>query len=242
MRWALIFAVYTAMSGAVPAQSLTVFSESFDSENGGVSAENYTAYSSIQYRFGTPSYDLVRNGDGGVFCRGASGSCLALNADLGVPNGELITRNSFAFSSGDIVTLSIYASGDQLGGQRDELGLGFAFSDNLRTRDARVSGGFGNFVVRPGVSLSAGFGWGDLVDSLQPFQLYALSFEAVDSGLVRPLLLAGYIGDAFGPIIDDFALDIRSPAGVSEPANWALMVAGLGFLGGAIRARRRSKK
>ena len=44
--------------------------------------------------------------------------------------------------------------------------------------------------------------------------------------------------DNIGPLLDNVRLDVSA---VPEPATWAMMLLGLGFVGGAMRSRRRKQ-
>lgn len=235
-----MFAVtLAAVLVAVPASASTVFSETFDAENGGGSAANYTGFSTLQYRFGPSEADLIRNGDGGIACAGGAGSCLALDGTRAGGGYEIWTRNAYAFNPGDTVTFKLDVGGNANSVSPDLFSFGVSFDGNLVVRDVTLTDRNGTFVIAAGDFFSSGFGSGQAVKGSDPFFTYALSFTAVSAGMVRPVFgIPGlFVGsdDAIGPVADNLLLDID--AAIPEPASWALMIAGFAMTGGAVRRR-----
>lgn len=74
-----------------------------------------------------------------------------------------------------------------------------------------------------GANTRANMGW----------QTYSYTFRAASTSTT--LTFESATNTAFGPALDQVAI-----AAVPEPASWALMIAGVGFTGGALRTRRRN--
>lgn len=54
--------------------------------------------------------------------------------------------------------------------------------------------------------------------------------------------LAGLGGSSVGAVLDDFTYDdMPGTNAIPEPATWAMMIAGMGAIGGALRRKRRAK-
>ncbi|HZV18639.1 MAG TPA: PEPxxWA-CTERM sorting domain-containing protein [Sphingobium sp.] len=91
------------LMATAPAHAATFF-DSFDSENGGLSALNYTGFANFTT---SGQVDLVRSGDYGITC---SGSCVDLD---GTPGAGTLISNMFSYNAGDTVTLSFDLGGSQ---------------------------------------------------------------------------------------------------------------------------------
>jgi hypothetical protein len=101
-KTALVVAALTAF--AAPAQALTVFSDSFDTENGGHTALNYSGFANFTT---VGSVDIVKSGAYGITC---SGSCVDL---VGSPGAGALVSDFFNYSAGDKITLSFDLGGSQ---------------------------------------------------------------------------------------------------------------------------------
>ncbi|MBT2189236.1 PEPxxWA-CTERM sorting domain-containing protein [Sphingobium nicotianae] len=101
-RIAIALAALTAF--AAPAHSAVVFSDNFDSENGGASALNYTGFANFTVVGGV---DLVKSGDYSITC---SGMCVDLD---GTPGAGSLVSNVFNYKAGDKITLSFSVGGSQ---------------------------------------------------------------------------------------------------------------------------------
>ena len=67
-----------------------------------------------------------------------------------------------------------------------------------------------------------------------------------NSGLIDELrvtssggVLAGLGGSSVGAVLDDFTYDDAVAGAIPEPGTWAMLIVGLGAVGGALRRRRR---
>lgn len=73
----LVVTALAAAAFAAPAQAGVVYSNNFDSENGGNTALNYNGFNGLTVTNGT--VDLVKSGDFGIICAGAAGACVDLD-------------------------------------------------------------------------------------------------------------------------------------------------------------------
>ncbi len=215
---------------AVPANATTVFSDNFDAENGGLTFLNYTGFSNFAST-GAGFVDLVATGDFGITCAGGSGSCVDLDGTPGP--GEIETFSSFAFNAGDRVSFLFDVSGSQRGSAED-FRLGFRsqggainYNNVMITSDFLGGGSFGNFFQNDlGIN-------GNNIASAIPFGNTTFSFTAGNAGSLK-VFLRSNSSDNVGILIDNVSIDITA---VPEPASWALMIAGFGLVGGALRRR-----
>ncbi|MBO9575640.1 MAG: PEP-CTERM sorting domain-containing protein [Sphingobium sp.] len=220
----------SALAIAVPAYSGTVYSNNFDSENGGNSQLNYTGFTGLTVTDGT--VDLVKTPGFGIICAGGAGSCVDLDgstSDAGVLN----SASSYAFTAGDIVALSFAISGNQRAGAADNWGVQFDVASPTALLDwGYVYGGstvhlgphgpltWAN-LTQQGLAADAPFT--DITFFIQPDANGSLTFKFWTDG-----------GDNIGPILDNVSLDISA---VPEPASWALMIGGFAIAGAAMRRR-----
>jgi PEP-CTERM motif len=211
-----------------PANATVVFSDNFNSQNGGVTALNYSGFSNFST---TGNVDLVATPDFGITCAGGSGSCVDLDGSPGP--GEIQTLASFSFNPWERVSFSFDVSGSQRGTLED-------FNFGVRTaggpiafNNVKVStAAFGNFNFANNVTSSrnfTGLGWA----SGQPFGNVTLRFDPGTAGSFRAYLGSGS-ADNIGVLIDNVSIDV---AAVPEPATWMMLLAGFGLVGAALRRR-----
>jgi hypothetical protein len=127
------------------AAATTVFSETFDAENGGATKLNHAAFSQFTVSDGT--LDLIASGGYGLSCVGGTGSCIDL--DGSTRNAGRLTSAPISFLSGVNYTLSFAISGNQRGGASDRLVFG-------------VTGGF---LADETINLSPGAGFQTIMRS-----------------------------------------------------------------------------
>jgi hypothetical protein len=144
--------------------------------------------------------------------------------------GALQTKASFDFQPGELVTLTVDASGNQRGGGSDTLFAGFHFTGSVPVLSFTSLWGF-DTSASPSGSL-VGFDSGVAVD--QPWSAYSISFRALTSGSFTAFVGADG-GDNVGPLVDNISITAVLP----EPAAWAMMALGFGGIGARARARRR---
>jgi PEP-CTERM motif len=223
----LTFATVALAALSVPANANIVFSDNFDGENGGLSALNYTGFTNFAT---TGNVDLVKTPDYGITCAGGGGSCVDLDGTPGP--GEIETFSSFAFNAGDKVSFLFDLSGSQRGTSEDfrfgfrSQGGAIAYNNAAVSSDFLGGSSFGNFFQND-LGLT-GFN----IASSTPFGNATFSFTAGNAGLFK-VFLRSNSSDTLGILIDNVSIDIS--AAVPEPASWAMMIAGFGLVGGAMR-------
>ena len=231
MRKLLLTAV-AAAAFAVPAHAGVVYSNNFDSENGGNTALNYNGFNGLTVTNGT--VDLVKSGDFGITCAGGSGACVDLDGtsfDAG-----LVSSNSYGFNAGDRVALSLLFSGNQRNAPPpDSFSMRFNFAAPVSGSFGIMSSFFGNtsfgtFSNQTSLTLTVSniqpnFALTDLTFFFDPTNGGSTAFALQDAG-----------NDNIGVVIDNLSLSVG--AAVPEPATWAMMIAGFGLAGMAARRRR----
>jgi PEP-CTERM motif len=238
MMRTILLGLAASAAFVAPANAAVVLFDTFDAEAGGTDSLNHTAFANFLVEDGT--VDVVRDPNG-FFISCVTGSCVDLDGSSN-DGGMLITRNAYSFSAGDLITLELQVSGNQVGlvipqfAGADGLELGFrsagaaiTFSD--RTFESALLGsGNGGTIVASESFIGGGVGH-DV-----PFGFVRTSFRAMEAGSLFAFARTSS-ADNVGPIIDNFSLSI---AAVPEPATWGMMILGFGFAGGAMRARKRS--
>lgn len=229
MRKILFGLALTAMTAA-PASAGVVFSDNFDAENGGNTALNYTGFANFN-SVGGGDVDLVAMPNGfGIVC---SGSCVDLDGSPGP--GEIISSNSFSFSTGDFVRLSFDVSGNQRNGDTDGYFFGFEFAGVTDIFDYGFNLNGTDNVIIPNTSIS-NIQTSTSIGGNDPFATRSVFFTAGSDGMLN-FRFGSSSADNIGPLLDNIVLEIGSP--VPEPATWAMMIAGFGLVGGAMRRRRK---
>lgn len=112
---------------AAGSQATVLFSDNFDTENGGNTQLNYASFANWSVTVGT--VDLIANGAFGL-----SGSGMFVDLDGSANNaGRLTTIQTFNLTAGTPYILSFRLSGNQRGGANDtvDVSLGGAFSESF---------------------------------------------------------------------------------------------------------------
>ena len=216
-----------ALALAAPASAGVVFSDNFDGEAGGNSALNYAGFSNFAV---TGNVDVVKSGDFGITC---SGSCVDLDGSSGP--GKLTSLSSFAFNAGDAVRLSFALGGSQRSSAFDNYFVELTFGGATSVINYGFNWGAGDIVVfpnltTPGIYSSTGIAGTD------PFGPHSVFFTAGSAGTLK-FSIGTSSADNIGPLLDDVKLTID--ARVPEPAAWAMMLAGFGLVGAAMRRREK---
>jgi hypothetical protein len=231
-RFALIASTAIFALGA-PASAALVYSNNFDTDNGGATALNFNGFSGLTVTDGT--VDLVHTGDGfGITCAGGAGGCVDLDgstSDAGVLNSTGI----YAFGVGDVVTLAFSISGNQRGGASDTWQGQFDFGSLISLSNYGFSVNGSPVNLGPAdttfYSLSSGS-----IGAAAPFSNYTMFFTAAEAGtLTFKFFTTG--NDNVGPILDNVSLDVAAGA-VPEPATWGMMIGGFALAGAAMRRRK----
>lgn len=124
-----LFAAAAVLTLSGASQAAPVFSNNFDSENGGNTALNYSGFSNFNVTTGT--VDLVRTGDYGIICAGGSGACVDLDGSSNQA-GTMTSTGMLSLAAGNYV-LSFALSGNQRGGAADQVtvSLGSLYSESF---------------------------------------------------------------------------------------------------------------
>ncbi|HLZ76448.1 PEPxxWA-CTERM sorting domain-containing protein [Phenylobacterium sp.] len=234
---AATFAAATLAAAALSAgaaQAAQVFSDNFNTENGGAAANPYTNFANWTVSGG--EFSVVE----GARCEGGSGGCVGLDGRGGGPVGnEFHTTDSFNYLAGAVVTLTFDISGSHADcGKCDaddmyETGFLFGVEPTTITNVTFDNASFGTLHETTGIDL---FGNGFAVPRNDPWTAHTISFTATQAGSVQ-IDLRSYSVDGIGPLLDNVALDVTGGS-VPEPASWALMILGFGGAGAVLRRRR----
>jgi hypothetical protein len=216
----------TSMSFSFSAQAAPVFSDNFDSETS--NASNYAGFANFQV---TGYVDVIGAGNpDGIL---VSSNVVDLAGQSGP--GTLTSKASFLFNSGDTVRLSYDAGSAQRGSMNNFFSrLNFSSSTSLINFGTGLSG-FNDIVWFPSIKLPYFTVWSGFSDNA-PFLTHSIFFTAGSAGSLT-FSIGTRNAEPFGPLIDNVKLDI-TPNAVPEASTWAMMIAGFGTIGMALRRRR----
>jgi hypothetical protein len=224
--------------GAGAAHADQTFSDNFNSENGGVAANPYSAFANFTVLYGAATLNE------GSRCDGGSGGCVGLDGVGGGPvSDEYRMTDGLSYGSGAVVTLTYDIAGNgridcgrSCSDADDLYEAGFFFSTSGQTLNNVTVDGFnqGNIVVSGNIEL---FGDGFALPHNDPWTTHTISFTATGGGTVKADFLSGSV-DGRSALLDNVNLDVTGGGGVPEPASWALMILGFGAAGAALRRRR----
>lgn len=244
MRFYRTFLAAAAAAAAVAmgssAQAATIYSNNFDSENGGASQLNYNSFDGLGVSFGT--VDLVRSGEFLVTCVGGIGSCVDLDGTF--DGGRATSSLFYSFLAGDVITLAFDVSGNQRIPTMDDIGAGFTFSSRTILNEyTRLEGAntfnFGTLDIDPENSDgSIQTSYSSLAQN-DPFAMRGIRFTAGNAGSLRFFVQNVLSNDSFGPVLDNLSLDVSTSVvtAVPEPDTWMMMIVGFGAIGYAMRRR-----
>ena len=228
MRLTSSLLAFGALAIAAPASAGVVFSDNFDGEAGGNSALNYSGFANFAV---TGNVDVVKSGDYGITC---SGSCVDLDGSTGP--GSITSLSSFSFNAGDIIRLTGVLGGSQRSGAMDPFGLAFEFAGNTTVIDYGFNWGGSDIIVVPSTT-GLGIGSYSGIAGTAGFAPHSIFFTAGSAGSLK-FVFSTTSADNIGPLLDSVKLTIDSTA-VPEPAAWAMMLAGFGLVGAAMRRREK---
>lgn len=218
---------------ATPALAAPVFFDGFEGDTPSLSLTstlNFVAATSntIDVVAASNPYGITVSGP-------ASGNVVHIDGTLGT--GALISKATFDYNAGDLVTLSFALGGAQRGSAPDLFLAGMLFGPvPASVTDVQRTGYFftaGYDAVNNGI-VGATFLGGHAA-----FANSSISFRALTGGNLRLLFAApsnAFSNDFVGPLLDNVSLDISA---VPEPSTWAMMILGIGVIGGALRRRVR---
>lgn len=213
VRLASLFAVTLACAAAPAAAQTVLLNDSFNAENGGAGAAEYSGFAN----WSAANIDLLAPGYFFNLCQAAGGSTPCLDME-GSGNGSLTTKVAFDLAPGG-VTIQFDLAGDQRGRGNN-------------TVTASLTSIFGEVLFSEVFSLSAD----------ASFTTIVRSFDLADAATARLSFLSGGPADSFGLLLDNVVPSAGGtptiPA-VPEPSIWALLCGGLGVV--AAISRRRHK-
>jgi hypothetical protein len=220
MRLAFLAAI--ALAAAAPGSATILFSDDFEAE-GPPNTLNYTGFANWTV---TGQVDLVGMPNGfGITC---DGNCVDLD---GSPGPGQIASTAIAFAAGVPVRIAFDLSGSQRSSADD------LFFFDVEFADATDLGGGEFFLPILGAgSLSptndvTAFSIAELIPGSLPFATYFIEFLPLESGSLV-LEFGTSSGDNVGPVLDNVLV-----TQVPEAATWAMLVAGFGLVGAAVRRK-----
>jgi hypothetical protein len=218
-------AAFTAFAAA-PSQATVLFADNFDGDTAALvvtSLPNWTVAGDVDLVAHVNPYGIAN----------CDGICVDLD---GTPGPGTITTRSIDFLAGRAVTVSFDLSGNERGGADDVFIASVAFNPANGGSAAGISGPPA-FVFPGVVDMLNGTPYVETIGSDRGFLTYSYTFTANTSGAFT-MSFGTTSSDNVGPILDNVLVtenDLKSA--VPEPASWALMVAGFGMVGFAMRRR-----
>ena len=179
------------------ANAATIFSDNFNSENGGTGALNYAGFSQFAISGGT--VDLIGNG----FFDFYPGNGLYVDLDGSTNDAGLMTADPFILGPGSY-TLSFYLGGSTRG-------------DAPNAVNVNVTGLLGGSYASPTYTLA----------SSDPLALKQVGFTIGVPGDLLWFSFQNAGGDNVGAILDNVSLDSNETAPVPEPASMLLLGSGI---------------
>lgn len=243
-RIAAVVALAGAGLLAGPATAARVLFDDFDAEAGGATAIFQTSLTN----FDVGGYIDVIAPDNTL---GYDVDSSVVDIGGGLTGGVIRTKDWYRWEAGDTVSVSFLISGNRIRpGNPDVPYMEFNFLPDL--------GAEGNDYVDISRFWATGwyetefgperlgayyFMYGTELAGDQPWVRQTLSFTPLLGGSVK-FLFGTLTGGGYGPLLDDFAIDITpsagSAAGVPEPRGWAMLIAGFGLVGASVRRRRQA--
>jgi hypothetical protein len=202
-----IAAACLALAGA--AQADVSLQDTFDTENGGAGAAEYSGFT----HWTAANVDLLAPGYFFNLCQAAGGSTPCVDME-GSGNGTLTTLTTFSVFAGDTVTMQFDLAGDQ--------------------RNRSGNSVTATLVTTTGTTL---FSETFTLASDAPFQTFTRAVNIGADAAVRFGFQSGGPADAMGMLLDNVSFSAGAALPVPEPSTWLLLAGGLGGL--ALIGRRR---
>jgi hypothetical protein len=213
LRW-LLGAAALLIAPSLHAEPVTLLSDNFNGENGGVGAAAYSGFTN----FVAADVDLLAPGFFYDLCLSAGGSTPCVDMQ-GNGNGILTTRTAFALEAGP-ATVQFDLAGSQRG---------------VASKTVVVS----VFSLLNASLFSESF----TLDSTAPFQTFTRGFTVAAPAQLRLQFASADNADSFGLLLDNVVFAAGGevtgpppgPAPVPEPGALLLFAAGIGCLAAARR-------
>lgn len=230
--------------GAAPAAAERIFFDDFNSEAGGGTATFQTSLSN----WDIDGYIDIIGTDNTL---GYTVGSTVIDLGGGLIGGFMKSKSTFRYDAGQVVTISFDLEGNQIRPLGEDVPyLQFYFEQTNPESYQEVyyieGSEFFDFVDfypytegEPTVRIYDQF----FIQSYGLYGDYPMTRQTIS---FRPLIagafqfeLGTYSGGGYGPLIDNFAVDVTPfAAAVPEPATWAMLIAGFGAVGLTTRRRR----
>jgi len=217
-----------ALAAAGSANATVLFSQNFDTVPTGMQVAAIPGFTI------SGGVDVVNASDFKIHCAGIIGTCVDL---AGTPGPGTITTTAINFVAGQTVTVSFAVSGNQRRDANDTFSLVAAFTP-ANGGPADVLSGTAAFTGIAWVNALNGSPFVETIAGTRGFVTYSAYFTPINAGSFT--LAFGGIGGGdsrIGPILDD-VLVTQTSGVIPEPATWAMLIAGFGLVGTAMRRRR----
>jgi hypothetical protein len=213
-----------ALAAAGTANATVLFSDNFDSYPAALTVTSLGSNWAV-----TGNVDVVDqvNPFGIGVCLGR---CVDLDGTTGP--GQLLSK-PIAVGAGTPILISFDLSGNQRGGADDVFNFEATF-DNGNAVFFQVVSGFtsgitGNIFGTTGV-------YQETIGAGRPYVNYVLSLTPSTQGSMK-IRFSTTSADNIGPLLDNVLV---TQGVIPEPATWAMLIAGFGLVGTAMRRRRAS--
>jgi hypothetical protein len=213
VRLASLIAVTLACATAPAAAQTVLLNDSFNAENGGAGAAEYSGFANCS----AANVDLLAPGYFFNLCQAAGGSTPCIDME-GSGNGSLTTKVAFDLAPGG-VTIQFDLAGDQRGR-----------SNNTVT--ASLVSTLGAVLFSEVFSLAAD----------ADFTTFTRTVTLAEATSARLRFLSGGPADSMGMLLDNvvFTAGTAVAAPVPEPSSMLLLGGGLALIGTVVRRRRRA--
>ena len=213
VRLASVLAAALACAAAPAAAQTVLLNDTFNSENGGVGAAEYSGFAN----WSAANVDLLAPGYFFTLCQAAGGSTPCVDME-GSGNGSLTTKVAFDLAPGG-VTIQFDLAGDQRG-------------RNNNTVTASLVSTLGAVLFSEVFSLAAD----------ADFTTFTRTLTLAEATSARLRFLSGGPADSMGMLLDNvvFTAGTAVATPVPEPSTVLLLGGGFALMGSLVRRRRRA--